>query len=1184
MRVRAARDLVAERRDLARFGKRPEDGLPKPVNTTALLIARRNLHDLTCRWWDEGGGRLRRATFIAIALASILLLSTSPVPRAVLAYPSAPSTAKIPWRVEVRFAQPPADAASWATQRNSTLWYYDAPSKIAVIHAPDYVGLLESLRNDTSVASALPSVFLTSLFTPNDPCYRWSDPPPQCSPSAPGGQWDMRIISAPQAWDRTLGQDNIKIAVVDTGVVFLHEDLQDNAWTNPGELVNGLPIPDGQDNDGNGYIDDLHGWWFFGQGQGESNVVAADARNHGTGVAGIAGATINNGRGIAGLSNGTFLPVKVDTVAVPRTGAASTSVIFSEDLARGIAYADQQRAQVISISIGGPLSNFSPNQINLMTSAINAAWNNGSLIVAGAGNDGPVCPVYFPARLDNVIAVSATKSNDDWASYSCGDSTLDLSAPGGSAINPMAEVELTSSPAGYASGRGTSFATPHVSGVAALIWSMNNGLTNAQVRDILFNSADDKGTAGPDERFGYGRVNASKALDIIANSIPVASFTLSPEAGRSDVAFQANASQSFDWNDADNATLNYTWDWEDGITTYGLTSAHQYSQTRPDGYLLTLSVRDQAGHLGQIGRRVPVLGNPSSSPCSAPIGKPFHLNGYGPNTTDSNVPAWVSLTGQSRSFDLSVTPSDCGQEIRFTTETWTTTTDCPLPCFILESTTTTTWQSATAEVLQRVNLTFNSPGVKHARTVAEARLIGQNNTNTSDPAEATTLVLPFITKPDNTLDAGKAFAVLELHNFGTPPLADSKKTDPWYFHQWGNRFVREPESRMITTPSHDVIVAIVDSGVDIDHPDLQASVWSNGSLVGADFSSDPTIPGPNPRDELGHGTHLAGITAALENNARGVAGAAAGVQVMAVKVGVTNTTGDRLAAGIQWAVDKGAGVVLIGSSSTINSTQVYNAVANATQHGVIVVASSGNGGDDASRYPAAYPDVLSVGTVTSAAVNASFSGRGSWLDFVAPGVGLMSTWPVNATRDLEAGEFTFDGGNGSDYWGLETRSLNSSLKANLGLPYGNMSGSSAAAAHVAAVAAIVKSANATLNRSQVVKVLETSAQDLGALGFDEIYGYGLSDAFRAAVCANSFPFASFTSTISDRTVQVNGSASINPLMSSLNFTWTWGDGTPSSYGATSSHTYAGSGTYSLTLTVRNEFQLDHASSLQVVIP
>jgi subtilisin family serine protease len=281
-------------------------------------------------------------------------------------------------------------------------------------------------------------------------------------------QWHLSTIQAPSAWDRTTGAAGITIGMIDSGVESTHPDLSP-------KLVTG---------------------WNFTTGTS----VTGDNTGHGTATAGTAGAATNNGAGVAGVAwTNPIMPL----VVVDSSGNAMYS-----NMASAITYAADHGVRVMNMSLAGPSGS------STLQSAINYAWNKGSIVVASAGNYGTSTP-YYPAACDNVVAVSATDSNDAIASFSNFGSWIDLAAPG-------ASILTTSTGGSYGSWSGTSFSAPIVAGVAALVLSAKPSLSPNSLVSLLEQNSDDLGASGYDIYYGYGRVNAYKAVTAALGSSSIA--------------------------------------------------------------------------------------------------------------------------------------------------------------------------------------------------------------------------------------------------------------------------------------------------------------------------------------------------------------------------------------------------------------------------------------------------------------------------------------------------------------------------------------------------------------------------------------------------------------------------------------------------------------------------------------
>ena len=294
-------------------------------------------------------------------------------------------------------------------------------------------------------------------------------------------QWHLAKIQGTYAWDIATGTATVPIAVLDTGVESTHPDLASKI---------------------------IAGWNFL---TGTSNT--SPTMDHGTAVAGTAAAATDNATGVAGVAWGnTIMPV----VVADSTGYASYS-----NIASGITWAADHGARIVNISISGSSAS------STLQSAVNYAWNKGLVIVAAAGNASTSSP-YYPAACDNVLAISATTGSDTLSSYSNYGTWVDLSAPGDSILT-------TTTGGSYTSASGTSFASPIVAGVAGLVWAERPGLSNSALVNLLEQNADDLGAAGYDQYFGWGRINAYKAVNAALNmtsdtTAPTVTFT-SPANG-----------------------------------------------------------------------------------------------------------------------------------------------------------------------------------------------------------------------------------------------------------------------------------------------------------------------------------------------------------------------------------------------------------------------------------------------------------------------------------------------------------------------------------------------------------------------------------------------------------------------------------------------------------------------------
>jgi len=353
---------------------------------------------------------------------------------------------------------------------------------------------------------AEPNYLLQASYLPSDPYYH--------------EQWYLDKVKAPQAWDLTKGgSEDIIIAVLDTGVDIDHPDLKDNIWVNLDELKG-----DGIDNDNNGYIDDFNGWDFvqnvpnpkpkFDKEYTEGGI------HHGTLVSGIAAAIGNNLEGVVGVAwKSKIMPLRV-------LNSEGTGSI--EDVIQAVNYAVDNGVKIINLSFVGT------NKSYFLAEALKEAWRKGVLIVAAAGNEttgesvnlneNPNYPICLDEDEENfIIGVAAVDNTDHKALFSdYGSNCVDISAPGMRIYGPLVynpNYDFKEYYGGYWSG--TSISAPIVSGLAALVWSINPLFSHKQVQDFILNQTDEIDSINPDfvGELGRGRVNVYKAVEKAYNQL-----------------------------------------------------------------------------------------------------------------------------------------------------------------------------------------------------------------------------------------------------------------------------------------------------------------------------------------------------------------------------------------------------------------------------------------------------------------------------------------------------------------------------------------------------------------------------------------------------------------------------------------------------------------------------------------
>ncbi|HZM25447.1 MAG TPA: S8 family peptidase [Anaerolineales bacterium] len=298
-------------------------------------------------------------------------------------------------------------------------------------------------------------------------------------------QWGLTRIRTQEAWNtlKATQKNEVLLATVDTGIHKEESDLSSRIWTNPDETPD-----DGIDNDNNGYVDDTWGWDFVNNDKDPT-----DDHMHGTAVTSVMVAA-QDGAGMVGICPWcNAMAVKV----LDSQGSGSLDVVAS-----GIVYAAQNGARVINLSLAGSIGS------QTLEDAVNFAWNQGAVVVAAAGNDGNSSTLY-PAGYANAISVASTNSADKhscFSNYKAG--YISVAAPG----EAIYVIDINDATTGYNYYSGTSLSTPHVTGLAGLILGKDPNLSNAQVRSLIQNSAVDLGSPGLDAAFGYGRIDAYRAV------------------------------------------------------------------------------------------------------------------------------------------------------------------------------------------------------------------------------------------------------------------------------------------------------------------------------------------------------------------------------------------------------------------------------------------------------------------------------------------------------------------------------------------------------------------------------------------------------------------------------------------------------------------------------------------------
>ena len=384
-----------------------------------------------------------------------------------------------------------------------------------------------------------------------------------------------------EAWGIETGDPDIVISIIDTGIDLNHSDLKNNSWINKEE------IPNNQfDDDGNGFVDDVRGWDFV-----NNDNYPIDDFGHGTACSGVAAAVTNNSNGISGVSwNCKIMPVK----SLNFLGGAT-----SLRIARGIKYAADNGADIISMSFGGRTKSF------LVEYVIDFAYDKNIVLVAAAGNS-DTSAKYYPAAFDNVIAVAGTDNQDNRlimgnifnSAASNYGSWVDIAAPGGEIYTTMPSyfvfLNLRGIKRNYDYLSGTSMSAPHVSGLAALILSKNPDLSNEEVKSIICTNVDAYHST---YYLGTGRINVFKALN---KNIPLPNIPkkpLGPIIGIRGVEYPYMTNTT----DPKGDKLYYMWDWGEEIGNWigpfesGETITINHTWKKQGNYNIKVKAKNLAG-------------------------------------------------------------------------------------------------------------------------------------------------------------------------------------------------------------------------------------------------------------------------------------------------------------------------------------------------------------------------------------------------------------------------------------------------------------------------------------------------------------------------------------------------------------------------------------------------------------
>nr|WKN35288.1 S8 family serine peptidase [Tunicatimonas sp. TK19036] len=389
------------------------------------------------------------------------------------------------------------------TDKPSVLARQEEPEKIYRLHTnQDVVSTINQLLQLEEVVYAEPYYVLKPLaeYVPNDP-----------EAKKAGQQSYLEAVQAYEAWALEKGNEDILIGYLDTGVEFGHQDLTGNLYRNEADPINGV------DDDGDGYIDNYVGWDFANG----DNDPTADYSDHGTMVAGMGSGSPDNQTGIAGLGfNTSYMPIKI---------FRSENNLFAFGY-EAIAYAADRGCKVINLSWGGAnaYSQFGQDMINY------AVLEKDVVVVAAAGNSGKH-ENYYPASFDNVLSVAVSDDKGDIVGQTTRNYFVDLMAPG-------SNVYSTKNNDSYGKGSGSSFASPLVSGAAALVRAHYPELSARQVMEVLRLSSksvyDQAKNQGYEETLGKGLLQTARALKPIKTpALRMTSFTYKNQSGAGAYAY-----------------------------------------------------------------------------------------------------------------------------------------------------------------------------------------------------------------------------------------------------------------------------------------------------------------------------------------------------------------------------------------------------------------------------------------------------------------------------------------------------------------------------------------------------------------------------------------------------------------------------------------------------------------------
>lgn len=479
--------------------------------------------------------------------------------------------------------------------------------KISFQNVQNIDAFIEALNKIPLVAFSEKVPLLKTDALPNDPTF----------PA------HLNQINAQNAWNVFNGNSNITVAIVDNAVMYTHQDLVLNTYTNTAEIA-GNSI----DDDGNGYIDDVYG---YDVADLDNNAIPTNTlMDHGTHCAGIAGARTDNTLGIASIGwNIKIIPVKC-TYNLSGTSAIDAGY-------EGIIYAAKAKARVISCSWGGS------GAAVIEQTVIDYAWNKGCIIIASAGNAGSSTQNY-PGAYNHVYCVASVGSGDLKSGFSNFGTWVDISAPGESIYSTIPSASTGT----YQNKSGTSMATPIVAGLAALMLSKCSWMSSTDVLNCISSTAVNIYTLGGNTTYstgsqlGAGRIEAFQAMNCANGFLsipPVANF----------FAFPLNTCPNTPVPFTDSSLYgpsSYTWNFQNGTPATSTSSAPVVQWASPGTYSVSLTVANGNGNNTKIKLSYITVAGPQSLPFMEGFQSlPFLPLGWTPKNVNYDNVYWQRHTG-----------------------------------------------------------------------------------------------------------------------------------------------------------------------------------------------------------------------------------------------------------------------------------------------------------------------------------------------------------------------------------------------------------------------------------------------------------------------------------------------------------------------------------------------------------